>query len=36
MKATDEAKSGGDYGIKNPAVTEDVTTGKKSEIGNGA
>lgn len=36
MKATDEAKSGGDYGILNPDVTEDVTTGKKSETGNGA
>lgn len=36
MKTTDEAKSGADYGITDPAVTEDVTTGKKSETGNGA
>lgn len=35
MKATDEAKSGGDYGIKNPDKTEELT-GKKSETGNGA
>lgn len=36
MKTTDEAKSGADYGIIDPAVTEDVTTGKRSETGNGA
>lgn len=35
MKATDEAKSGGDYGIKNHDKTEELT-GKKSETGNGA
>ncbi|STZ55577.1 Uncharacterised protein [Moraxella lacunata] len=35
MQMTDPAKSGGDYGIKDPEVTEELT-GKKSETGNGA
>ncbi|UYZ74916.1 hypothetical protein LP123_05190 [Moraxella bovis] len=32
MKATDTAKSGGDYGIKNPEKTE-ALTGTTSETG---
>lgn len=35
MKPTDTAKSGADYGITDPQITEDVT-GTKSETGNGA
>ena len=32
MQVTDPAKSGGDYGIKDPRVTEAIT-GTKSETG---
>lgn len=35
MKLFDSAKSGGDYGIKDPDVTQEIG-GSKSENGNGA